>query len=106
MGISVVLSLYSMYPKKFLYFLCEIKFSRKSVFSAVFRNKESFPRRNGIAKIREIAKRCEKDIAAQYHEYIMSEITETTERILLVQYQKSAKSVFVMKISVLSVLSV
>ena len=72
MGISVVLSLYSMYPKKFLYFLWEIKFSRKSVFSAVFRNKESFPRRNGIPKIREIAKMMRKRYCAAISEYIMS----------------------------------
>ena len=36
------------------------------MFFVAFRDKESFPRGNGIAKIREIAKRCEKDIAAQY----------------------------------------
>ena len=36
-----------------------IQFSRNSEFSEVFRNKESFARRNGIAKTREKAKKCE-----------------------------------------------
>ena len=79
-----------MYPKKFLYFLWEIKFSRKSVFSAVFRNKESFPRRNGIPKIREIAKMMRKRYCTAISRIMVTQKSRKSQKkILQPQYQES-----------------